>query len=311
MRSRICSPSLLTSLVRVARMRANGTDTRLLAQPAVSATHVAFIYAGDLWSARLDGTDVRRLTTSEGPVSNPAFSPDGRTLAFSAQYDGNTDVYVVAGRRRRADAADVASGRRTSSRASRPTARRSLFTSPRAVFTSRYTQFFTVPVAGGVETPLPIPNAARATLLARRPAHRLQPARRRRSCSGSTIAAARSRRSASSTRRRTRVEKIPQPASRANDVDPMWIGDTVYFRSDRDGEFNLYAYDTKTKQVAQLTHHDDFPVLNAAAGGGHIVYEQAGYLHLLDPETEQARKLTIGVAADLRETRPRFVKGAK
>ena len=96
MRSRILiSLCLLTISLGVGRMRANGTDTRLLAQPAVSATHVAFIYAGDLWSAHLDGADVRRLTTSEGPVSNPAFSPDGRTLAFSAQYNGNTDVYVV------------------------------------------------------------------------------------------------------------------------------------------------------------------------------------------------------------------------
>ena len=69
---------LSVDLVVGVRMHANGTDTRLLAQPAVSATHVAFVYAGDLWSAKLDGSDVRRLTTSEGPVSNPAFSPDGR-----------------------------------------------------------------------------------------------------------------------------------------------------------------------------------------------------------------------------------------
>src|SRR5580765_7552930 len=70
-------------------------DTRLLAQPAVSATHVAFIYAADLWVARLDGTGVRRLTTDDGQESNPAFSPDGKLIAFSAQYEGNTDVYIV------------------------------------------------------------------------------------------------------------------------------------------------------------------------------------------------------------------------
>jgi tricorn protease-like protein len=70
-------------------------DTRLLAQPAVSANHVAFIYAADLWVARLDGTGVRRLTTDDGQESNPAFSPDGKLIAFSAQYEGNTDVYIV------------------------------------------------------------------------------------------------------------------------------------------------------------------------------------------------------------------------
>ena len=86
MRSRSALGILLLVLTTVGpAARTNGTDTRLLAQPAVSATHVAFVYAGDLWSARLDGTDVRRLTTSEGPESNPAFSPDGTTLAFSAQ----------------------------------------------------------------------------------------------------------------------------------------------------------------------------------------------------------------------------------
>src|SRR6476469_5477988 len=76
-------------------IRASATDTRLLSQPAVSADHVAFVYAGDLWSATLTGADVRRLTTSEGDVTNPAFAPDGQAIAFSADFDGNTDVYLV------------------------------------------------------------------------------------------------------------------------------------------------------------------------------------------------------------------------
>jgi len=102
---------------------------------------------------------------------------------------------------------------------------------------------------------------------------------------------------------------VPQPVDRANDVDPMWIGSAVYFRSDRDGEFNLYAYDTASKQVRRITKHEDFPVLKASAGGGKIVYEQAGWLHLLDPASGSAKRLTIPVPADLRETRTRFVKG--
>src|ERR1700692_4554215 len=70
-------------------------DTRLLSQPAISKTHIAFIYAGDLWVADLDGKNVRRLTADEGLESNPAFSPDGTLIAFTAQYDGNFDVYVM------------------------------------------------------------------------------------------------------------------------------------------------------------------------------------------------------------------------
>src|SRR5262249_31534727 len=107
------------------------------------------------------------------------------------------------------------------------------------------------------------------------------------------------------------VDKVPQPPTRANDADPAWIGETVYFRSDRNGEFNLFSFDPPTKALTQLTKHQDFPVLSLSAGGGHIVYEQAGYLHLFDSAKKTDRKLTIGVAADLEETRARFVKGAK
>src|SRR5262249_48311836 len=74
---------------------ASTSDTRLLAQPAISGANLAFIYGGDLWICGRDGTNVRRLTADAGTVSNPVFSPDGSLIAFSAQYDGNTDVFVV------------------------------------------------------------------------------------------------------------------------------------------------------------------------------------------------------------------------
>ena len=107
------------------------------------------------------------------------------------------------------------------------------------------------------------------------------------------------------------IERIPQPATRCNDVDPMWLGGALYLRSDRDGEFNVYAYDAKSKSLERLTDHKDFPVLNAAAAAGHIVYEQAGTLHLLDLASKKTTDLAITVAGDLLETRPRWAKGAK
>ncbi|MBN2408926.1 MAG: PDZ domain-containing protein, partial [Candidatus Aminicenantes bacterium] len=105
------------------------------------------------------------------------------------------------------------------------------------------------------------------------------------------------------------VIKIPQPEGRSNDVQAMWMGDKIYFLSDRAGEFNLFVYDTRSKAISQLTKFTDFPILNASIGAGKIVFEQAGYLHLLDPQTAKTTKLTIGLAADLLELRPRYVRG--
>lgn len=295
-------------LVATATARVDVTDTRLLAQPATSATHVAFVYAGDLWVARHDGGDVRRLTTDDGLESNPAFSPDGRRLAFSAQYEGNTDVYVVPveggvpTRLTWHPGADIVQAFTLDGNAV-------LFTSGRAVFTARYTQLFKVPVAGGIEEPLPIPNVARAVpgpggLIAYNPiAPRFAQWKQYR---GGTVS-----RVWIIDPTGKELVKIPQPETRSNDVDAMWVGNLIYFRSDRNGEFNLFSFDPRSKAVRQLTRYTDFPILSASAGGGRIVFEQAGYLHLLDPSNERATRLKIGVTADLPETRPRFASGAR
>ena len=285
------------------------TDTRLLAQPALSADRIAFAYAGDLWSARLDGSDVRRLTTAAGDESNPVFSPDGKWIAFAGNYDGNVDVYVMpaaGGEPRRLTwhpGPDIP-------QAFTPDGGQVLFTSARAVFSGRYTQLWTVPVAGGPETRLAIPNAAQATyspdgrFIAYNPIGRaFEQWKGYRGGQASQLWII--------DTRTWEVEKVPQPAGRSNDVDPMWLEPGVlWFRSDRDGEFNLYKYALGDKSVTRVTSHADFPVLSASAGGGKIAYEQAGWLFLLDPATGQAHKVTIGVAADLREPRVRWVKGA-
>ncbi|BCS31556.1 tricorn protease [Luteitalea sp. TBR-22] len=283
------------------------TDTRMLSQPAISARHIAFTYAGDLYVADHDGRNARRLTSDEGVERAPAFSPDGTHLAFSAEYDGNVDVFVVpvsGGLPRRLTwhpGPDVVQG-------FTPDGARVLFTSPRAVFTGRYTQLFTVPVQGGVESALPIPNASRASYAAdgsRIAYNPLAPAflqwKRYRGGSVATIVLYDPRTHA--------TEKVAQPASRANDADPVWMGNAVYFRSDRDGEFNLYRYEPGSKQVSRLTSHADFPVLGIAAAAGKVLYEQAGWLHMYDVQSKQSRRLAIGIGADLVELRPRFVKG--
>jgi tricorn protease len=283
-------------------------DTRMLGQPTASATHVAFIYAEDVWVANIDGGQPRRLTVDEGIESNPFFSPDGKLIAFSAQYDGNTDVFIVpveGGIPKRLTwhpGADLVRG-------FTPDGKNVVFASQRYVFTNRYHQLFTVPVVGGFPTQVEIPNAWNGTYSSDGKKMAYSPIAPRygqwKHYRGGTISTI----WIFSFDDKSSV-KIPQPQGGCNDSDPVWIGNNIYFRSDRNGEFNVFSYDVTSKTVAQVTKFTDFPVVNASSGGDKIVLEQSGYLHLLDLRTGVPKKLTIGIAADLLDLRPRFVKGA-
>ncbi len=282
-------------------------DTRMLSQPAVSDTHVAFIYAEDLWVANIDGSNPRRLTVDEGIESMPSFSPDGKLIAFSAQYDGNIDVFIipveggVPTRLTWHPGADLVQG-------FTPDGKQVVFTSQRTVFTNRYHQLFTVSIQGGFPLQVELPNAWNGVFspdgkkIAYSPiAPRYAQWKHYRGGTISTLWIF-------SADDKSAI-KIPQPQEGCNDSDPMWIGNTIYFRSDRSGEFNLFAYDVTSKNVTQVTNFTDFPVVNAGYSKNKLVLEQAGYLHLLDVNAATPKKLTIGIAADLLELRPRFVKG--
>ncbi len=284
-------------------------DTRMLSQPAISNNHIAFIYAEDLWVANLDGTNARRLTIDEGVESSPVFSPDGSLIAFSAQYDGNTDVFTipvnggVPTRLTWHPGSDYVRGFTNDGQDV-------LFVSQRNVFTNRYLQLFTVPVTGGYPTQLVIPNAYKASYspdgnsIAYTPiAGRYRQWKNYRGGTTTTIWLL------SFTDHS--VTKIPQPEGRCNDTDPMWVGDKVYFRSDRNGEFNLFVYDVNSKGIQQITQFEDFPIISCSHGNGNIIFEQAGYLHTFDLEANTNKKLSIGISADLLELRARYVKGGK
>ncbi|MBK9797832.1 MAG: PD40 domain-containing protein [Holophagaceae bacterium] len=284
-------------------------DTRLMAQPALSAKQVAFLYAGDLWTCAPDGGAARRLTTRGGCFGTPRFSPDGAWIAYSAGLEGNADVWVIpaaGGEPRRLTwhpGPDLVQDWT-------PDGKAVLFTSGRSVHTQRFTQLFTVPLAGGMPTRLPIPNAARATYspdgshIVYNPlsdAFRQWKHYRGGTASRLWIYRAKDH----------EVTQIPQPEGRCNDIDPMWIGGKIYFVSDRAGEFNLFSYDVATQAVVQLTKHADFPIQAASHGAGQIVYEQAGWLHRFDPPMGRSSRLKVAVAADLPETRSRWASGAK
>ncbi len=284
-------------------------DTRMLAQPAVSGNHIAFIYAEDLWVANKDGSQPRRLTVDEGVEQVPFFSPDGKTIAFSAEYDGNVDVFIIPAeggiptRLTWHPSPEIVRG-------FTPDGKSVLFGSQQVSFTNRYAQLFTVPLTGGMPTKLEIPNATGANYspdgkqMAYNPlsdAFRQWKHYRGGSISEIWIF----------TFADHGTIKIPQPAGGCNDVNPMWMGNIIYFRSDRNGEFNLFSYNTNSKKIDQLTNFKDFPILNASVGNGVIIFEQAGYLHTFSPGESNTKRLKIGIAADLLELRSRFARGAR
>lgn len=282
-------------------------DTRLLWQPAIGKHHIAFIYAEDLWVANRDGSNPRRITVSEGQESNPVFSPDGSMIAFTGQYDGNSDVFVV-------PAAGGIPKRLTYHPGSdlvrdfSPDGKRVLFASGRNSFTARYLQLFTVDISTGSEVQLPIPNAFWASY----------------SPDGSKIAYTtipdafeqwKNYRGGTMSRiwvydtKTHAVAEIPKPKGGCNDSKPIWEGNTVFFRSDRDGEFNLYSYEVEKKEVARLSQFKDFPVSSLDGSGNDIIFSQAGYLHIHNTQTKTTNRIKVGIAADLLDLRSRFVKG--
>lgn len=300
--------ALLPLALATAAFAVDTTDTRLLSDPAISARHIAFVYAGDVWVAGRDGSGARRVTSHAGTEASPRFSPDGSMVAFSGTYDGNIDVYTV----------PVTGGEPTRLtwhpgtdrvQGFTPDGSAVLFTSQRTVHTRRFAKLYTVPVAGGFPTELPIPHAARGSYSGDGEKIAYNPLgdrfRQWKGYRGGTA----SRIWIYDTADHGVVE-VPRPAERSNDVEPMWLGADVYFLSDRAGEINLFRFAAASGQVEQITEHDQFGIEHASTDGQTIIYEQAGWLHSLEPATGASTRLQVAVGADLTETRARWASGA-
>ncbi|MFZ2284407.1 MAG: peptidase S41, partial [Lutibacter sp.] len=301
------SLSFLFMLIYSPMLAIDTKDTRLLSEPAISKNNIAFIYAEDLWIANKDGSNPRRLTVDDGVESNPVFSPDGSMIAFNAQYDGNTDVYIV----------PVSGGvpKRLTwhpyndlVRGFTPNGQQVLFNSQRNTFTNRYSQLFTVEIASGKVTTLDIPNAFWASYspdgdqIAYTPiADRFKQWKHYR---GGTMSKIWIYENSNHS-----VAEIPKAIGGSNDTQPVWIGKTVYFISDRNGEFNLFSYTQDKKEVKQLTDFKDFPIIKISASDDEIIFEQAGYLHIFNVASGNTTRIKVGIATDLLEHRSRFVTG--
>lgn len=285
--------------------------TRLLRQPAVSRDHLAFVYGGDIWVSDRDGSHPVQITSHPASEYAPHFSPDGRWIAFSANYDNNIDVYVVpteGGQPRRLTwhpAADVVTGWS-------PDGKRVLFVSNREIANSRSSQLYEVSLEGGYEQKVMKAVAVEGVW---------SPDGKRLAYRPYIMAYA----GASGWRQHRGGDTPPiwiiDPAAKtleriphvnASDSNPMWIGEDVAFISDRsEGSANLFLYDSKTHGVRQLTHESPWDVRSAGAYGNTLVYEAGGELKSLDLSSGQIQPIRLHLAAQSAQARPQWKDASK
>jgi tricorn protease len=272
----------------------------------MNQTHIVFAFGDDLWSVPREGGDAKRLTSGSGVSSDPIFSPDGTQIAFTGLYEGNTDVYVmpaeggIARRLTYHPGADQVVGWT-------PDGKNVLFRSNRASY-SRFFRLFTVPVTGGFPSELPLPtafhgcyspDAARIAYVPLPPAFQIWKHYRGGRATPIWIADLAT----------SHIEKIPRDNS--NDFSPMWVGDRVYFLSDRNGPMSLFVYEPASGSVSHVLENDGLDIKSASAGPDGIVFEQFGELRLFDTRAQKARHVDVRIPADLASVRPRFEKVAK
>lgn len=292
-------------------------DARLLRMPDINGDLIAFVYAGDIWSVSAEGGEARRLTSHMGMEIFPRISPDGRWIAFSGEYSGSRQIFVIPAEggtpRQLTFYNDVGmmpprGGWDNYPLDWTPDSRQVLFRANRTPYGRRMGKYFLVGLDGGLETPLRIPEAGGGGF----------------SPTGEKICYTPISREFRTWKRYKggRAQDIWTYDLKANtskrlttfagtDQHPIWYGDKIYFVSDRDLTLNIFSYDLKSEAVEKITEHGEFDVLWPSGAGGRIVYENGGFIHKLDLNTGRTEKVTVALRFDNPNLLPYFknVKG--
>ena len=295
-------------------------EGRLMRFPDIYKDKIVFMYGGDLWLASAAGGDARRITSDPGRELFPKFSPDGKWIAFTGQYDGNFNVYVMpaqGGQPRQLTFYQGAAAPLSDRMGIHnevvtwfPDSKRILFLSRRDASNGWTKRPFSVNIDGGLPEPLPVSEGGLSsfspdgTKIAYNPIFRNFRTWKR--YTGGLAQAI-----AIYDLKNNTVEDLPH--TEWTDSFPMWHGNTIYFSSDRGPEhhLNLYSYDLGSKQVEQLTHFTDFDVMWPSLGPDSIVFENGGYLYTFDLDAKQPRKLTISLPGDRDQSMKHWASAAK
>lgn len=283
-------------------------DARLLRFPAIHDNQIVFTYAGDLYAVSAAGGVARKLTNDAGYEMFARFSPDGKSVAFTGQYDGNTEVYIMPSEggipKRLTYTATL--GRDDVSDRMGPNnivmtwrdAASIVYRSRRIERNDFIGQLFVASVDGGIPEQLPLPRGGFCSfspdgkqMAYNRVFREFRTWKRYRGGQADDIWIY-----DFATKGLTNVTNNP-----AQDIIPMWRGNTIYFASDRDElkKMNLYAYDLSTKQTRKLTNFTEYDVKFPSLGNSAIVFENGGYIYRLDLATEQSAKVPISLQEDL------------
>ncbi|MCU0371096.1 MAG: protease, partial [Bacteroidales bacterium] len=281
-------------------------ESRLLRFPAIHGDQVVFTYAGDLYTVARTGGMARKLTNHEGFELFARFSPDGKQIAFTAQYDGNTEVYTMPSQGGipvrltytatlgRDDVSDRM-GPNNIVTTWTPDGKYILFRSRKQSYNDFVGQLFKVSVNGGLSEEIPLSGGGFCSY----------------SPDGSKLAFNRVMREfrtwkyyeggmADDVRIFDFVtgEVMNITNNTAQDIFPMWHGDNIYFLSDRDRTMNLFVYNTADRQTRKLTNYTDYDIKFPSLGNNAIIYENGGYLYVFDIRTEQVSKVNVLMAED-------------
>lgn len=302
--------TLLVCLASIyASVRAQAVNPMPIQSPALSRTHIVFAYAGDIWIVGRAGGDARRLTSHPTLERVPVFSPDGNHVAFARNNPAggplSWDVYVVSvsgGEPQRLTyhpEADIPAGWT-------PDGRSVLITSFRERTAYLGYRLYTIPKEGGFPVPIPLGSAFDGSFspdgrrLAYTPLWGLSAQTFRNYRGGAVTRILITDLSGAS------AEEIPRVGDSSNS-EPMWVGEKIYFLSDRTGTVNLFAYDPSARRVEQLTRYEKYDVRAAAAADDALVFIREGALHLFDLRSGATRTVEMRVAGDFPETKPRSI----